>query len=64
MGETRATRIKEFHQFNDQPVYGLREGSWIRVHGTSMELKGEHSARLFRRGKHPTELKNILFEHF
>ena len=64
MGETRETRIKEFHEFNDQPVYGLREGSWIRVHGTSMELKGEHSARLFRKGEHPTESKKILFDYF
>jgi dipeptidase E len=59
MGETRATRIKEFHQFNDQPVYGLREGSWIRVHGKSLELKGEHSARLFRRGE-PAEEVNVI----
>ena len=62
MGETRATRIKEFHEFNDQPVYGLREGSWIRVHGKSMELKGEHSARWFRKGKPPTESKLISYD--
>jgi dipeptidase E len=59
MGETRATRIKEFHQFNDQPVYGLREGSWIRVHGKSLELKGEHSARLFKQGALAEEVKLI-----
>ena len=59
MGETRATRIKEFHQFNDQPVYGLREGSWIRVHGTSVDLKGEHSARLFKQGALAEEVKLI-----
>jgi dipeptidase E len=59
MGETRETRIKEFHQFNDQPVYGLREGSWIRVHGKSLELKGEHSARLFKQGALAEEVKLI-----
>ena len=59
MGETRATRIKEFHEFNNQPVYGLREGSWIRVHGTSMELKGLHSARWFRPGEPAVEVQDI-----
>jgi dipeptidase E len=64
MGETREMRIKEFHHFNDHPVYGLREGSWIRVNGKSMELKGAHSARWFRKGKPPTESKNIINDHF
>jgi dipeptidase E len=61
MGETRETRIKEFHQFNEQPVYGLREGSWIRVHGNSMELKGEHTARLFRKGHAALEVDNFEY---
>ena len=59
MGETRETRIKEFHQFNSQPVYGLREGSWIRVHGDTMVLKGEDSARLFQQGHQAKEIKLI-----
>lgn len=56
MGETRATRIKEFHEFNSTPVLGLREGSWIEVHGDRAELKGEHSTRLFQAGQEPEEL--------
>mgnify|MGYP006195389237 FL=1 len=40
MGETRETRINEFHHFNPQPVVGLREGSWLEVKGDSVKLKG------------------------
>lgn len=61
MGETRATRIHEFHHFNDQPVLGLREGSWVRVQGEHLTLHGEYSARLFQKGKEPEEIREISF---
>ncbi len=57
-GETRETRIKEFHKFNSQPVLGLREGSWLEVQNGEIELKGELTARLFRQGKEPMELSS------
>lgn len=56
MGETRETRIKEFHSFNSVPVLGLREGSWLEVFGDQITLKGNLSARLFRAGQTPEEL--------
>lgn len=56
MGETRETRIKEFHIFNETPVLGLREGSWLEVNGEEIILRGVLSARLFRKGKEPAEL--------
>lgn len=56
MGETRETRIKEFHAFNDTPVLGLREGSWLEVIGDSIVLKGTLTARLFRQDQTPEEL--------
>lgn len=56
MGETRETRIKEFHKFNTQPVVGLREGSWLHVNGESIVLKGTISARIFEHQKTPYEL--------
>jgi len=57
MGETRETRIKEFHHFNSQPVLGLREGSWLDVKGNTVLLKGDLPARLFRQRKEPEELE-------
>ncbi|MCT4629497.1 dipeptidase PepE [Winogradskyella sp.] len=56
MGETRETRIKEFHAFNTQPVIGLREGSWIEVKDDSLTLKGNLDARIFEYGKAPYEI--------
>lgn len=60
MGETRATRIKEFHVFNDIDVLGLREGSWLEVLGDQIILRGKHSARLFKKGEKASELKSGL----
>ena len=57
MGETRETRIKEFHAFNSIPVLGLREGSWLEVKGEKITLKGSLQARLFLQNETPTELE-------
>ena len=58
MGETRETRIQEFHTQNSIPVVGLREGSWLEVKGESILLKGEHSARIFEQNKIPYEVED------
>ena len=56
-GETRETRIKEFHKFNTTSVIGLREGSWVRVQHNEITLKGGNlSARIFEKDKKPYEL--------
>lgn len=56
MGETRETRIKEFHKFNTQPVIGIREGSWLQIHRDSILLKGKLPARIFEKDKTPYEI--------
>lgn len=56
MGETRETRIKEFHTLNTQPVVGLREGSWLEYFGEQIILKGGLPARIFKAGQEPEEV--------
>ncbi|MFB9057954.1 dipeptidase PepE [Mariniflexile ostreae] len=56
MGESRETRIQEFHKFNTPPVIGLREGSWLEVHENSIVLKGTLTARIFEYNKMPYEI--------
>lgn len=67
MGESRQTRIKEFHAHNDRTVVGLREGSCIWVRDGEAILTGDHSMRLFEKGKEPREIEkgaslNFLFD--
>jgi dipeptidase E len=57
MGETRETRIAEFHTQNIQPVLGLREGNWLQVLGDKATVEGIHTTRLFRRDMKPIELE-------
>lgn len=56
MGETRETRINEFHKISQIPVLGLREGSWLEIYGNNVLLKGDLTARLFRAGEFAVEM--------
>lgn len=56
MGETREQRLKEFHIYNNIPVIGLREGSYIDVNNKSEILMGPHHARLFTATQEPKEI--------
>lgn len=57
MGETRETRIREFHEENAAPVVGLREGCMLRREGETLTLLGTTDARLFEAGQTPVEFK-------
>lgn len=54
-GETRETRIKEFHTINNIPVIGLREGSWLHIENQEIRLKGNLTARIFEKNALPYE---------
>ncbi len=55
-GETRDDRLREFHEMNDTPVIGLREGGLIRVEDDVYTLVGA-PARLFFKGEPPVDVE-------
>ena len=55
--ETREQRIREFHEENNTPVLGLREGAWLEITGTLVTLRGATGAKLFQRGADPIECR-------
>lgn len=54
-GETRDDRLREFHEMNDPPVIGLREGGLIRFEDDVYTLLGS-PARLFVKGEPPVDV--------
>lgn len=57
MGETRETRIKEFHFYNNEYVVGLREGAMLHIVDKNITLKGSTGARIFIKNKDAKEFK-------
>ena len=57
MGETRETRIKEFHVYNDEYVVGLREGAMLHIIDEKVTLKGSTGARVFTKKDDAKEYK-------
>lgn len=58
MGESRETRIGEFHVFNRQPVVGIREGALLHLEDDVLHLAGSGGGRLFQAGEDPEELES------
>jgi dipeptidase E len=55
-GETREERIAEFVEVNPGVyVVGLREGSMLRIEGSVVKLLGKGGARVFKKGRTPTD---------
>ncbi len=67
-GETREERIMEFLEMDpDIYVVGLREGSMLRIEDAAIQLVGNKSMRVFKRGKITREVSSgedldFLFE--
>jgi len=72
-GETRELRLREFHEENDVPVLGLREGTWLQLSeaggethavlgGTPVSPTAPGPAVLHRRGAEPVELEGDVTE--
>ena len=56
-GETREQRIAEFLEINPNTyVAGLREGTMFKVEDGLIELIGERTCRVFKKGQEPLEL--------
>jgi len=51
MGETRETRIREFHEVNTEVVVGIREGAMLRAEDGAVHLEGQRGGVVFRRGQ-------------
>ncbi len=56
MGETQEERITQFLEENSETIVGLREGSLLRVQDGVATLKGQNTARIFRRDEEPVEV--------
>ena len=55
MGETRDTRIREFHEDNSIPVVALREGAMLKVEGDRVTVLGDVGGKIFLVGQEPRE---------
>jgi dipeptidase E len=51
--ETRDDRIREYHVVNTNPVFGIEEGTWLRVEDGVATVGGQGRVKVFRRGAEP-----------
>ena len=74
-GPPPSARIRNYISFNrtSYPVLAIKDGSWIELHGDSINLHGEKTARIFNRdltdervksGDDLSSLLNVRSRHF
>ncbi|MGH7339555.1 MAG: dipeptidase PepE, partial [Candidatus Rokuibacteriota bacterium] len=51
--ETRDDRIREYHVVNANPVFGVEEGTWLRVEDALAVVGGRGRVKVFARGVSP-----------
>ena len=51
--ETRDDRIREYHVINSNPVFGIEEGTLVRVEGEVAVVLGQGRVKVFRGGEEP-----------
>jgi dipeptidase E len=56
MGETREQRLREYLEENTVPAVAIREAAMLRVQGERVTLLGTKGARIFERGREPSEI--------
>jgi dipeptidase E len=56
-GETRITRIEEFHKYNSIPVVGLPEKDWLLIDDQNIILKGAENGVVFERNQSEYTIK-------
>jgi len=55
MGETRDTRLKEYHEENHLPVVAIREGAMLQVKDSEITVAGTTGGKLFSSGEEPLD---------
>jgi dipeptidase E len=51
--ETRDDRIREYHAVWDNPVFGIEEGTALRIEGGATAVLGTGRVKVFERGREP-----------
>jgi dipeptidase E len=63
MGETRETRIQEYHAYNSYQSR-IKRRKLAGCKGETITLKGDLTARLFRQNQPPEEIESGIDLHF